>query len=113
MKYRQSDPESYAHDSTGPQLYRIPKNRGEENDLATRHPDVVKSLSAKAPGWEKSLPASRLCHVAGKTGHTQDDHETPGPAKAKEAADGTHSNQKNEIHTHTSSSPFAGAAARR
>lgn len=45
------------HNGSGAQLYNIPKDIGEEHDLAGQNPDVVKSLTAKALAWVKSLPA--------------------------------------------------------
>ncbi|MFZ9860074.1 MAG: sulfatase [Gemmataceae bacterium] len=46
------------HDGTGAQLFNIPKDSGEENDLAMSNPDVVKTLTQKALEWVKTLPAS-------------------------------------------------------
>jgi len=40
------------------QLFDIPKDPGEHQDVATQHPEVVKELTAKALAWAKTLPAS-------------------------------------------------------
>jgi N-acetylgalactosamine-6-sulfatase len=53
------------YDGTGAQLYNIPKDAGEANDLAAQNPDVVKSLTAKALAWAKSLPPSPARAAAG------------------------------------------------
>jgi len=47
-----------AHDGSGAQLYDIPADPGESHDVAADHPDVVKSLTAKALAWVKTLPPS-------------------------------------------------------
>jgi arylsulfatase A-like enzyme len=54
------------HDGSGAQLYNIPQDIGEEHDLAAQHPDVVKSLTAKALSWSRSLPPSPARKAAGK-----------------------------------------------
>ena len=46
------------HDGSGSQLYNIPKDTGEQHDVAKDHPELVKALSAKAMQWAQSLPAS-------------------------------------------------------
>ncbi len=40
------------------ELYNIPEDPGEEHDLATANPEVVKTLSEKALTWVKTLPPS-------------------------------------------------------
>jgi arylsulfatase A-like enzyme len=40
------------------QLFDIPKDPGEQRDVAAQHPDVVKTLTEKALAWAKTLPAS-------------------------------------------------------
>lgn len=58
------------HDGTGAQLFNIPKDIGEEHDLAAQNPEVVKSLAAKALDWKKSNSACRrprwVDHGAGR-----------------------------------------------
>lgn len=46
------------HDGTGAQLFRIPADPGESHDVAAEHPDIVRSLAAKACAWAESLPPS-------------------------------------------------------
>ena len=46
------------HDGTGAQLFNIPKDSGEEKDLAISNPDLVKALTQKALDWVKTLPPS-------------------------------------------------------
>jgi arylsulfatase A-like enzyme len=47
------------HDGSGAELYDIPKDIGEQHNVAAGHPDVVKTLTAKALAWQKSLPPSK------------------------------------------------------
>lgn len=44
------------HDGSDAQLYNIPRDISELNDVAAANPEVVKSLTAKALDWAKSLP---------------------------------------------------------
>jgi N-acetylgalactosamine-6-sulfatase len=46
------------HDGQGAQLFDIPKDAAEKNDVAAAHPEVVRELTAKALAWAKTLPAS-------------------------------------------------------
>jgi hypothetical protein len=46
------------HAGGAAQLYNIPKDPGERQDVATANPEVVKSLTEKALAWVKSLPPS-------------------------------------------------------
>ncbi|MEK0437136.1 MAG: Arylsulfatase [Verrucomicrobiota bacterium] len=46
------------HDGQGAQLFDIPKDAAEKNDVAAAHPEVVEELTAKALAWAKTLPAS-------------------------------------------------------
>lgn len=46
------------HNGTGAQLFNIPKDIGEEHDVAAANPEIVKSLTTKAIAWAKSLPPS-------------------------------------------------------
>jgi hypothetical protein len=45
-----------SHDGNDAQLYNIPLDISEQNDVAAANPEVVKSLTAKALAWVKSLP---------------------------------------------------------
>jgi N-acetylgalactosamine-6-sulfatase len=60
------------HDGSHAQLFDIPKDISEEHDVAARHPDVVKLLSAKVLAWQKSLPPSRARDEATATGKAVD-----------------------------------------
>ncbi|MGB8169319.1 MAG: sulfatase-like hydrolase/transferase, partial [Chthoniobacteraceae bacterium] len=60
------------HNGTGAQLYDIPKDIGEEHDLAGEHPEVVKVLTEKALAWAKSLPQSKARDDARESGKPQD-----------------------------------------
>jgi N-acetylgalactosamine-6-sulfatase len=73
------------HDGSGAQLYNIPNDIGEENDIAQQHPDIVQALTAKALAWAKSLPPSPARDAATKTGKPQDGQPTTPskPAKSK------------------------------
>ena len=46
------------HAGKNAQLFDIPKDPGEHHDVAAQHPEVVKTLTAKALAWNKTLPAS-------------------------------------------------------
>lgn len=46
------------HDGQGAQLFDIPNDAAEKNDVAAAHPEVVKELAAKALAWTKTLPPS-------------------------------------------------------
>jgi len=65
------------HDGSGAQLYDITKDIGEEHNVAAEHADVVKSLTAKALAWQKSLPPSQAREKAAATGKPVD---APRPA---------------------------------
>ena len=47
------------HDGSHPELFNIPQDPSELNDVAAEHPDVVKAMTAKAVAWQKSLPPSK------------------------------------------------------
>jgi N-acetylgalactosamine-6-sulfatase len=76
------------HNGTRAQLFNIPQDIGEEQDLAAENPDVVKSLTAKALAWARSLPSSPARDAAEKTGQSQDGRGAAKPAKKKAKADG-------------------------
>ncbi len=48
------------------ELYDIPRDPTEMNNLAARHPDVVKELSAKVVAWQQTLPKGQVDADAGK-----------------------------------------------
>ena len=60
------------HNGTGAQLFNIPQDIGEEHDVAAANPEIVKSLTAKALAWVKSLPPSPARDDAAATGKPQD-----------------------------------------
>ena len=60
------------HDGSKAQLFDIPEDIGEEYDVAAAHPDIVKTLSAKALAWQKSLPPSKAREQAVATSMPQD-----------------------------------------
>lgn len=74
-----------SHKGTDAQLYNIPKDAGEEHDVAGANPEVVKSLSEKALAWVKTLPPSPARDRATETGKPQDNGRAAA-AKAKAAA---------------------------
>ena len=65
------------HNGTGAQLYNIPQDTGEEHDVAAANPEVVKTLTAKALAWAKSLPPSKARDDATATGKPQDGGRAP------------------------------------
>lgn len=75
-----------SHKGGDAQLFNIPKDSGEEHDVASEHPDVVKSLTQKAFDWVKSLPPSPARDRAASTGKPQDNGRAA--AKVKAAAKG-------------------------
>ena len=60
------------HNGTGAQLFNIPRDIGEEHDVAAANPEIVKSLTDKALAWAKSLPPSPARDEAAATGKPQD-----------------------------------------
>jgi N-acetylgalactosamine-6-sulfatase len=48
------------HQGKGAQLFNIPEDPSEQKDLASEHPALVESLSAKALAWVQTLPSSRV-----------------------------------------------------
>ncbi len=73
------------HDGSGAQLFNIPQDISEERDVATANPDVVKSLTAKAVAWAKSLPPSSARDEATATGKPQDNGRAAKKAAPKSA----------------------------
>ena len=75
------------HDGSKPELYNIPKDPSELQNVATEHPDVVKALSEKINAWLKTLPPSKARdHVAA----TNEPQDTPRkqPTKRKQSTGG-------------------------
>jgi len=69
------------HNGTGAQLYNIVKDPSETQDLAAQHPAEVKSLTAKALAWVKTLPHSLARDKAAATGQPVDSRPPSVPAK--------------------------------
>lgn len=69
------------HDGGRAQLYNIPRDVSEEHDVAAANADTVRSLTAKALAWQKSLPPSPARDLAAAEGKPQDR-----PGKAAKAA---------------------------
>jgi N-acetylgalactosamine-6-sulfatase len=74
-----------AHDGSRVELYDIPGDPGETKDVASAHPDVVKTLTAKLLAWQKALPPSPARDAVAKTGEPQDVPRKAAPAKARQA----------------------------
>jgi hypothetical protein len=68
------------HNGTGAQLYNIPKDAGEEHDVATANSEIVKALTSKAVAWSQSLPPSKARDDLRATGKTTE--KAPNPNKA-------------------------------
>ncbi|OUU12322.1 MAG: N-acetylgalactosamine-6-sulfatase, partial [Verrucomicrobia bacterium TMED40] len=45
------------YDGSNALLYDLTTDRGEQNNIAPKHPKVVKELSKKVITWHKSMPA--------------------------------------------------------
>lgn len=70
------------HNGSHAELYDITKDISEERDLAARHPEVVKDLTAKALAWQKSLPLSKARDEAAATGKPVDAPRQPAKGKS-------------------------------
>jgi N-acetylgalactosamine-6-sulfatase len=68
------------HTGKNAQLFDIPKDPGEHQDVAAQHPEVVKALTEKALAWTKTLPASPARDKFMKSGAQA---KTPKKADAK------------------------------
>ena len=64
------------------ELYDIPADGSEQNNLAGQHADVVASLSEKALAWQKTLPPGMIEPMAGKNNYPWPG-KTPPPAAKK------------------------------
>jgi N-acetylgalactosamine-6-sulfatase len=71
------------HNGTGAQLYNIPKDAGEEHDVAAAHSAIVKALTAKAVEWSQSLPPSKARDDFRATGKAREKVSKPNKAAAK------------------------------
>lgn len=69
------------HSGKNAQLFDIPKDPGEHQDVASQHPDVVKTLTEKALAWAKTLPASPARDKVAARGADK------APAKSKKTLD--------------------------
>lgn len=79
------------HDGSAAQLYNIPADPGEEQNVAAANPQVVKELTAKLLAWQQSLPPSKAREKAAATGQAIDGGRAPAKpdpeAQKKQAAD--------------------------
>jgi N-acetylgalactosamine-6-sulfatase len=79
------------HSGSDAQLYNIPQDVSERQDVAAANPEVVKALTAKALAWAKTLPPSKARDDAAVTGKPQDNGRAPkgankAPANPKAAS---------------------------
>ncbi|MFA6544905.1 MAG: sulfatase-like hydrolase/transferase [Limisphaerales bacterium] len=74
------------HDGSRAQLFNIPEDIREEHDVAAANPDIVKSLTARALAWQKSLPPSQARDQVAATGKPQDTPRQAAKASSKKAA---------------------------
>lgn len=72
-----------SHQGKDAQLYNIPKDAGEEHDVAGANPEVVKLLTEKALAWVKTLPPSPARDHAAETGKPQDNGRAAAATKAQ------------------------------
>ncbi len=75
------------HNGSGAQLFNIPKDAGEEHDVAAKHADLVQSLTTKAIAWSKALPPSKARDDAAASGKTVDSGPRGKPAPGKAPLD--------------------------
>jgi arylsulfatase A-like enzyme len=77
------------HDGGGAELYEIPKDAGEEHNVAAEYPDRVKDLTAKVLAWQKSLPPSAARDRAATDSPVERPRKAPAASgkAAKPAAD--------------------------
>lgn len=74
------------HNGTGAQLFDIVKDAGEAQDVAAANPEVVKSLTAKALAWQRSLPPNKARDQVAMTGKPQNNPRKPAKADPKKPA---------------------------
>ncbi len=65
-------------DGSRVELYNIPRDPTELNNVAEKHPDIVKRLSEKLLAWQKTLPKGPVDPLAGKN-----DYPWPGSGEKK------------------------------
>jgi arylsulfatase A-like enzyme len=66
----------YNPDGSRTELYDIPRDPSELNNLAAAHPDIVKRLRVRAVAWQETLPEGPIDSAAGKN-----DYPWPAPAQ--------------------------------
>jgi arylsulfatase A-like enzyme len=76
-----------SHKGDNAQLYNIPKDAGEEHDVAAANPEIVKSLTAKALAWVQALPPSPARDAVAVAGKPQDAPKKSASAKGKPPLD--------------------------
>jgi uncharacterized sulfatase len=62
------------YDGSKPELYNVVTDRGEANNLATKHPDVVARLTQSILEWNQSMPQDEGLAIG---------VESPAPAAGK------------------------------
>jgi arylsulfatase A-like enzyme len=67
------------------ELYAIPRDPTQLNNLAAANPDVVKRLDEKVLAWQKTLPAGPIEATAGKCDYPTPGQAKPAPAKSAKA----------------------------
>lgn len=80
-----------SHDGSHAELYDIPHDTAERQNVAAQHPEVVRELAAKLQAWKRTLPASQARDEAAATQRPFDAPRPPAQPKAaagkKPAAD--------------------------
>jgi len=74
------------HAGKNAQLFDIPKDPGEHHDVAAQNPEVVRTLTAKALAWARTLPASPAREKFIANGQSKGAAKSA-PAKAKKNYD--------------------------
>jgi N-acetylgalactosamine-6-sulfatase len=73
-------------DKSRVELYDIPADPGEQNNLASRHADVVTGLSEKTLTWQKTLPAGSIEPAAGQNSYPWPTESAPAKPAGDRAA---------------------------
>lgn len=71
------------HDGSRAELYDIPQDTAERNDVSAEHPEVVAELVAKAVAWQTTLPPSSVRDAAAASGLPQDRPRAASKPRAK------------------------------
>ena len=57
-RYKLIIPKSKDEKTPAPEFYDMQKDRGEENDIASEHPEIVKAMRSELLEWQKSVERS-------------------------------------------------------